>query len=226
MDSTRRAELTRYLSSFVTPERLRKMDAVLENRTRYVTVVLEDIYQPHNASAVVRTCDALGVHDVHIVEQRNTYTVNPGVALGTTNWVNLIRYPRGDGAMREATAALRANGYRLVATTPHADAVGPADLDLSAGPVALMFGTELDGLSEAALTEADEYVRIPMYGFVESFNISVSAAISLFTLTERLRASDVPWRLTEEEAAETRLAWLRRSIKRAKALESEFHQRR
>jgi tRNA (guanosine-2'-O-)-methyltransferase len=258
-------ELIEYLSEFVTHRRLGRMQAVLGERTRYLTVVLEDIYQPHNASAVLRSCDSCGVQDVHILEKRNSYRVNPGVELGTAQWLTLRRYrldqgspgaespgsgaeSPGSGAVGPAQAEsvaptagatvttpnpvgasltdLRARGYRIVATTPHTDDVGLQEFDLSPGKVALCFGTEMEGLSEELLAEADEYLRIPMYGFVESFNISVSAAIILYTLTQRLRTQEAtPWRLTEDERQELLLDWLRSSVKQADRLERRFRER-
>lgn len=232
-------DLTTYLSQFVTPRRLRRMEQVLGERTRYLTVVLEDIYQPHNASAVLRSCDSCGVQDVHIIEKRNSYRVNPGVELGTAQWLTLRRYRLDQAApkagatvttpdpVRAALTDLRARGYRIVATTPHTEDVELGSFDLNRGKVALCFGTEMEGLSEELLTEADEYVRIPMYGFVESFNISVSAAIILYTLTQRLRAhEEPPWRLSDAERAEILLTWLRRSVKESERLEARFRERR
>ena len=217
--------LTAYLSQFVTEERLSRMRSVVAERTRHLTVVVEDIYQPHNASAVLRTCDCFGVQDVHIVENRNRYRLNPGVELGTAQWLTLHRYREAENNTPAAIAALREAGYRIVATTPHTDQVRLEEFDLDAGPAALLFGNELDGLSEAALASADEHLAIPMYGFVESFNISVSAAIVLHHLTHRLRTSGRHYQLSAAERDEVFLAWLRSSIGRVEALEREFEQR-
>lgn len=212
-----------YLAGFVTPERLGRMKAVIAERTRRITVVVEDIYQPHNASAVLRTCDCFGVQDVHIIENRNAYRLNPGVELGTAQWLSLHRYrDRGVSNTPRAIAALRAAGYRIVATTPHTSQVSLEEFDVSAGPVALLFGNELDGLSREALEAADEHLVIPMYGFVESFNISVSAAIVLHHLTHALRTSGAEYRLPDADQREILLAWLRSSIGRVEALERAF----
>lgn len=204
------------LEEFVTERRKSRMARVLDNRTRYVTVMLEDIYQPHNASAVLRSCDAFGVQDVHIVENRNEYQVNPGVELGTSQWLDLVRYGDGTDA---CIGTLRARGYRIVATTPHRNDVTIDTFDLEQGPCVLMFGTEKDGLSDTALSRADEFLRIPMVGFVESLNISVSAARALYTITSRLRGSgtgtELSWRLTPEERSEIYLRWLRQSVRNA-----------
>ncbi|MFW5814722.1 MAG: TrmH family RNA methyltransferase [Spirochaetota bacterium] len=221
-NASRRDRLIDYLARFVTEARRARMHAVLAERTRYLTVAVEDIYQPHNASAVLRTCDCFGVQDVHIIENRNEYRLNPGVELGTAQWLTLHRYRDGGNNTHAALESLREAGYRVVATTPHTDQVALEEFDLRAGPVALLFGNELEGLSDAALEAADEHLIIPMYGFVESFNISVSAAIVLHHLTHALRASGLDYRLGDEERREIELAWLRSSIGRVEALEREF----
>ena len=222
---SRRDRLVDYLARFVTDERRARMHEVLAKRTRYLTVVVEDIYQPHNASAVLRTCDGFGVQDVHIIENRNEYRLNPGVELGTAQWLTLHRYRGVGDNTPTAIDSLRAAGYRIVATTPHTDQVALEELDLARGPVALLFGNELDGLSETALEAADEHLVIPMYGFVESFNISVSAAIVLHHLTRRMRAEAPDWQLSEKERQALLLRWLRRNVKNHAAIERQFLER-
>lgn len=220
-----RTALNEYLEGFITDQRREKINSVLALRQRYITVVLEDIFQPHNASAVLRSCDAFGVQDVHIIENRNRYQINPDVELGTAQWLSLTRYGAAENNTPAAVAALKARGYRVVATAPHSDDCLIQDLDLKSGPIALMFGTELTGLSDSAMELADEFVRIPMHGFVESFNISVSAAISLFELDNRLRASHIPWKLDDEDREDIRYQWLKASLKKHASLEKEFRKK-
>ncbi|OQY30151.1 MAG: rRNA methyltransferase [Candidatus Cloacimonetes bacterium 4572_55] len=215
--------LINYLSKFITEHKKRRFEEVLRYRTRYMTVVLEDIYQPHNASAVVRSCDCFGVQDLHIIENRNQYRINPDVTLGSSKWVNLFRYNHpGQKNTEVCLSQLRSHGYRLIATTPHRDDYSPDALPID-GKFALLFGTEETGLTKSALDMADEYVRIPMVGFTESFNISVSAAIILYQLTTKLWCSEYDWRLTEPEREEIRLQWVRQILKkRIETLEQEF----
>jgi len=220
------AELIDYLSGFVTEQRMAKMRGVLGERTRYLKVVVEDIFQPHNASAVLRTCDCFGIQDVHIIENRNAYRLNPNVELGTAQWLTLHRHRGKEGITRSTIESLREEGYRIVATTPHTNQVALEEFDLEAGPAAIMFGTELDGLSPEALEAADEHLIIPMHGFVESFNISVSAAIVLHHLSHRLRASGLNYGLGDDERRSILLAWLRASIGRVEALEREYWKRK
>lgn len=217
-------QLISYLSGFVTSERLSKMKSVLAERTRYITIALEDIYQPHNASAVLRSCDAFGIQDVHIIENRNSYQVNPKVELGTRQWLTLHRHSQSDHNTAEAVAALKAQGYRIVATSPHAQDVDLEQFDLSAGKAAFLFGNELDGLSPAAHELADEFVRIPMFGFVESFNISVSCAITLHHLVHALRTAGIDWHVSDDEHDTLLLQWLRTSIKNCETIENQFIQ--
>ena len=222
MKDTDSQKLVDFLSQFVTDVRLDLFRKNLEERTRYITVVLEDIYQPHNASAVLRSMDCFGVQDVHIIENFNEYRINPDVALGASKWLNLIRYHQSDSNTREAIQHLRNQGYRIVATTPHQHDVMLPDFDLNSGKVALLFGTEMQGLSETALSMSDEFLRIPMFGFTESFNISVSAAIILYHLKLALSQSNIPWQLTREEKTDILLDWLKKSIKRSDLLIQQF----
>ncbi len=225
MDFETKKQFFDFLSGYLTENRRKLFDQVIQYRTRHITVVLEDIYQPHNASAVLRSADLTGIQDIHIIENRNRYEVNPEVAMGSSKWLNLIKYNEKENNTIEAYRALRQAGYRIVATTPHKQDQTLEEIPLE-GKMALVFGTELKGLSETAIAQADEYLRIPMYGFTESYNISVSAALSLFTLTERLRKSTVPWQLSEMEKLDILLEWAKRSVKHADLYEKEFLQKR
>lgn len=216
------ADLVQYLSGFVTEERLSRFDAVLSRRTRYITVVLEDIYQQHNASAVLRTCDCFGIQDVHIVEKRNRFNVNDEIALGASKWLSLHVYGQPEDQMYGAIASLKQQGYRVVATVPDHRAVTLEKFDLKKGKFALLFGTELTGLSPEAIEQADEFLVIPMAGFTESFNISVSAGIILHYLCHVLRQSELPWRLESDEKNQLQLEWLRNTIRNPELIESRF----
>lgn len=202
-----------HLETFILPRRLDLFNKVLAERTRYFTVVLEDIYQPHNASAVLRTCDCFGIQDVHIIENNHEYRINPDVAMGSTKWINLYRYNEPGNNSPQTIQKLKEDGYRIVATTPHEGDVSLNNFDIHKGKSAIFFGTELKGMSEIVIKNADEFLKIPMYGFTESFNISVSAAIILHSLTEKMRQSDLNWQLSQSETNEIKLQWLKNSIK-------------
>lgn len=198
------------------------MDEILEKRTRYITVSLEDIYQPHNASAVLRTCECLGIQDVHVIENKNRYQVNPDVVLGAIKWITLRKYNSTNYNTPAAVDHLRNNGYRIIATSLSEKAVPLDQFDLEKGRVAIFFGTELTGLTDEMLNMADESLKIPVYGFTESYNISVSAAIILSHLVHILHKSAIPWQLAEDEKEEIMLQWLRQSVKKADLLEKKF----
>jgi tRNA (guanosine-2'-O-)-methyltransferase len=220
-DRETKRRLLEHLEPMITEMRKERFAEVLRNRTRFITIVLEDIFQPHNASAVLRTCDCFGVQDVHIIENKNRYEVNPDVALGSSKWLSLYKYSRGEDNTSACLARLKEQGYRIIAATPRKDDFTPHSLPVRS-KFALLFGTELYGLSDTAIRMADSFVRIPMFGFTESFNISVSAAILLHTLTGRIRQERTGWQLSEEEMLDVRLEWAMNSLRRAGIIASEF----
>ena len=221
------SELIDYLSTYVTPERLSLFEKILKNRTYYFTVVLEDIYQSQNASAVLRTCDCFGIQNVNVIENRNTFNVNKEVALGASKWLSIRKFTDCKNNSLEAIQTLKKVGFRIVATSPHVNDTLLDDFDIDKGKAAFVFGSELPGISETIMNEADEFVKIPMFGFTESFNISVSAAIILHHLTDKLHKNpNIHWKLTSEEKAEIRLQWLRKTIKRSDLLEQLFSEQR
>lgn len=214
-------KLYEYLTEFITSERKAKFEQNVKMRTRHLTVVLEDIYQSHNASAVLRSCECFGIQDVHIIENRNEYTINPDIVLGASNWLNLYQYNTEANNTPVCFEALKKQGYTIVATTPHEDSCFLDDLDISE-KTALIFGTEKDGLSETAMKNADKFVKIPMYGFTESFNISVSAALCLFHLSEKMRKSPINWQLNHNEQTDIKIQWVKQCLQDAEVLEKRF----
>lgn len=197
---------------------------IIEHRTRYATVVLEDLYQPHNASAVMRSCDCFGIQDIHIIEQRNKWSTSPDVERGSSKWVSINRYnDPGKNNADMCIKALREKGYKLVATTPRTEmTINTLPID---EPVALIFGTEKSGVSDFVLDHSDYHIKIPMYGFTESFNISVAAAVCMHTLRERIRESELQWQLTESEKIDTMLHWCSKTIDRYEKYEKVFIER-
>jgi len=194
---------------------------IIEKRSRHLTVVMEDIFQSQNASAVVRSADCFGVQDVHIIENRNEYTLNPDVALGSYKWLSMYKYNDTENNTKAAFDHLRSQGYQIVATTPHINDVNLSDLDISK-KTALVFGTEMKGLSDYAIKNADVHMKIPMYGFTESFNISVSAAMCMHHLTEKMRRSNIAWSLSDEEKIDVLLNWSRSVVKSASDIEKQM----
>ena len=206
--------LINLLEEYVTEHKSQVISDVLDQRTRHLTVVLEDLYHGHNISAVIRTCDCFGVQDLYITQRLHDYKVNPNIVRGASKWVTLEKYVRSEESTEQCFADLKKKGYRLVGTTPDANSTSIQALDISS-KTALVFGTELQGLSDYAKSQVDELVHIPMYGFTESFNISVSAALILNELVSRLKRSEVAWGLSEEEKNALKLEWYQRIVKRS-----------
>ena len=215
------SELIKHLSGFVTQARLKRFEEVLKNRTRHIAIGLENIYQPHNASAVLRSCDCFGIQDVHIIENENKYTFNPDVSLGSEKWLTLHRYNDGQKSLENCISTLKEQGYTIAVTSLHKDSHTIENIPLN-NKLALFFGTEMRGATTELESKADMFVKIPMLGFTESFNISVAAAISMYALSSRLRKEDIAWQLTDSDKEELCLQWLRNTIPKVELLEKDF----
>lgn len=214
-------KLIEHLEQFVTDARKARLQEVIANRTRNVTVVLEDLYQTQNISAVMRTCDCYGVQDAYIVENRNEFIVHQDISMGADKWLTLHQYPNAEHNMKQCIDDLHAKGYLVVATLPDEKKTRIQDIPTDR-KVAFLFGTELTGLSDEAIQYADCNALIPMYGFTESFNISNSAAIILSNYTERLRSSETEWRLSEAEHQQLYFEWLQKSMRDADSIIKHF----
>ena len=201
-------ELIDYLEDLLTPRRKELFEKVINQRTNHFTVVTEDVYQLHNTSAVIRSCDVFGIQNIHVIEERNLKKIDREIAMGAQKWVSLNRHH----SSKECIQDLRASGYQIVATTPHGNTRNIQDFDVSK-PSAIFFGTERHGLSQEIMEEADEFIKIPMRGFTESLNISVSAAIILQHLTQELRNKNISWELSDIEKNAVKFEWLGKSFK-------------
>ena len=200
------------LEQFLSSERIEKFDEVLANRTRHFTVAVENLFQSHNASAVMRNCDCFGIQDLHVIANRNAYELSKDVAMGAEKWVDMHSYYEKENNTQDCIDYVRSQGFQIVATTPHTNDIFLPEFDLTKKS-AFFFGTERDGLSDIVMDQADVFVRIPMYGFTQSYNISVSAALVLHDLVTRLKRSDIDWQLTEEEILDKKVDWAVKSIK-------------
>ena len=206
----------------ITHERKALFEELIQKRTTYLTVVLENIYQPLNASAVLRSCDCFGIQDVHVIENYNEFKPDREVAMGASNWLTVNRYDKNENNTLDCIQSLKNKGYRIVATSPHNSQTDLINFDLSKGKTALFFGTEVEGLSDVVLENADEHLHIPMYGFTESFNLSVSAAICLYEMRMKMEKENIKWQMTEDEKNQVLLNWLRYSIDRSEIVEEDF----
>nr|WP_315196637.1 RNA methyltransferase [uncultured Flavobacterium sp.] len=206
-----------FLENIVTDNRKERFLNVLGNRTKHFTIAVEDVFQMHNASAVMRSCEVFGIQELHVIEERYGKQIDKEIAMGAQKWVDISTYD----SVTNCIDTLKDKGYQIIATTPHENDCLLDDFDISK-PSALFFGTERDGLSEEILSRADGFLKIPMMGFTESLNISVSAAIIIQNLTNRLRNSDIDWQLTDDEILEKRLDWTKKSIKDIKRIEARY----
>lgn len=208
MTTIEKQKIIAYLAQYVQQERLEKLRKNLLERTKFFTVILENINQTHNISAALRSCDCFAIQEVHIIESIHKYEVNENISKGANKWLDINRYNQKTVNNTEiCLSSLKNKGYKIVATTPHATGYTIDELPIDQKS-ALIFGTEEYGLSKKALEMADAYVTIPMFGFTQSFNISVSVALCLYELTKKLRLSNYDWHLTSEEMIDLELKWL------------------
>lgn len=214
MEKKLKHSLVKLLEEYVTPNKIELIDRILAERTRYLTVVMEDFYHSQNASAVMRTCDCFGVQDVHITQRLHDYNVNPNVVRGASKWLTLNMFEREEQSTQKCFESLKSKKYKLVGTTPNPKSASIKELDLSE-PIAFVFGTEKQGLSDYAKENVDELVHIPMYGFTESFNVSVSAALILNELVDRVRKENLNWQLLDEEKMDLKFEWYQQIVKRS-----------
>jgi len=216
-------KLLAYLEGYLTEKRKALFKKVLEDRTRHFTVVLEDIFQPHNASAVVRTCDIFGIQDVHAIENKYNNKISRHVAKGSQKWLSYNRYRDDRDNTKSCLASLKEKGYQIIATTPHNDSCLLQDFDVTKKS-AFVFGVESEGVSETVIENADGFLKIPMVGFTESLNISVAAAIILQEVTSKLRNSEVDWKLSDEEKQMLYFNWVKITIKNVDKIEAYYQQ--
>lgn len=211
-----------YLESYLTPRRKSLFDSITSNRTRHLTIVAEDTYQDHNASALIRNCDCFGIQDLHIIEEINKYRLAKGMTQGSDKWVDLHYYSEYEDNTQTCIDNLKQAGFSIVATTPHENECLIDDYDISKKS-AFFFGREKTGLTSKVLDQADAFVKIPMYGFSESFNISVSAALLLQSLTTKLRKSEnIQWQLTEEEILDLKIDWSIKTIQNGDRIAAKY----
>ncbi len=198
-----------YLAEFMTPERRETLERTLSKRTHQMTILSENTFHSQNASALMRHCEAFGLQHMHAIEELCDFKTYADIVRGTDKWVDLSRYTNTTDAVK----SLKDQGYRIVATTPHKKDCTPETFDVTKGKFALVFGTEHSGISQQIIDEADEFLQIPMCGMVESLNVSASAAILIYMLSERLRSQTTDWEIGEEEQAEILYRWMKCSVR-------------
>lgn len=211
------AELKRqieYLSQFILPERFETLSRTVSSRTKYMTLVAENMFHPQNASALVRHCEAFGVQTLHTVQTFCRFNPNVDIVRGTDKWIDMYHH----SSTAEALQHLKGEGYRIIATSPHYQSCTPESFDVTKGKFAIVMGTEKTGISDEVMAAADEFLKIPMCGMVESLNVSACAAIIIYMLSERMRHEVNGWQMTEAEQITTLYHWMIHSVKDARPL--------
>jgi len=211
-----------YLKQFVSEERYNRIQEIARKRTRHFTIVVENLFQSHNMSAILRTAECLGLQDVHIIEADFEYEISKQVSLGSQKWLSIYRYNNLINNTIPCLQSLKEKKYKIVATIPSENNYFLDDIAIEP-KTAFLFGTELNGLTQEAIDLADEFVKIPIYGFTESYNVSVSVALTMMNVNERLRKSLINWSISQEELLELELDWLKKSIKDSNRILQRWH---
>ena len=202
-------ERLEYMTQFITEERREVLQRTVSQRTHYMRILTENMFHPQNASAIMRHCEAFGIQQIHTVEDRCKFDPSVNIVRGTQKWVDVEHHDN----THEALKALKAEGYRIVATTPHRCSATPESFDVTKGKFALVFGTEHAGISDEVIEAADDFLMIPMCGMVESLNVSASAAILIYMLSERIRQSVDGWQLSDAEQLKLLTRWTMSSVR-------------
>ncbi len=202
-------ERLEYMTEFLTEERKEVLRRTLAQRTHYMRIMTENMFHPQNASAIMRHCEAFGIQQIHTVEDRCKFDPSVNIVRGTQKWVDVEHHD----TTAEALKALKSEGYRIIATTPHRCSSTPETFDVTKGKFALVFGTEHAGISEEVIEAADEFLMIPMCGMVESLNVSASAAILIYMLSQRIREQVDGWQLSEQEQLRLLTRWTMSSVR-------------
>ncbi len=206
-----------YLKQFLTDERLSKIEHFSKESSDFVLPVMEDVYQFRNAAAIVRSVEACGFHHVIALEEENVFNPNLKVTKGAETWVQVEKMSNNLDSLKE----IKNRGYKILAVSPEKNATMLPDYEVKE-PIALVFGTELEGVSDEILDFADETLAIPMYGFTKSFNVSVAAAICMYELKQKLMKSEINYELSDEKLLEMKIRWTVNSIRSGEELLKRF----
>lgn len=197
-----------YLKQFLTDERQSKIEHFAPESSDFVLPVLEDVYQFRNAAAILRSVEACGFHKVVALQEENNFEPNLKVTKGADTWVEVEKLPRN----MESFQKIKDKGYKIVVVSLENNAKMLPEYEITE-PIALVFGTEMEGVSQEILDFADETLAIPMYGFTRSFNVSVAASLCMYELKQKLIKSDMDYKLNEEKLLRMKIRWAVNSIK-------------
>ena len=214
--------LIEHFKQFVSKKRFDLFNKKVQDRTKHITLVLENMYQARNISACLRSADCFGIQDVHIIENDNIFKNDSEVSMGAEKWVTIKRYKKEKSNTIQTIKHLKSKGYQIIATTPHNTDCSLYDINIKKGKIALFFGSEIKGCSSETLDLADKKIKIPIYGFTESYNISVSVALCLQHLSYNMRQANIKWKLPISQVEKVMIQWLTNSIKAGKKIKEEY----
>lgn len=196
-----------YLKQFLTTARLEKIEKYAPESTGFILPVMEDIFQFRNAAAIVRSAEACGIHKIVALEKDHIFNPNLKVTKGAENWVEVEKLPYDIETLKQ----IKARGFKIVAVSPENNATHLPDFKIEQ-PISLVFGTEHEGVTEEILDFADETVSIPMFGFTQSYNVSVAAAICFYDLRQKLENSDIDFKIPAEQILDLKIRWAVNSL--------------
>jgi tRNA (guanosine-2'-O-)-methyltransferase len=199
------------LSEHLTARKRNLFDQIASNRTRYITLVMEDLYQAQNTSAIQRSAESWGIQDLYVIENAHAFSHHRRIARGAYDWLNVHRFNTSTNNTQKCFESLREKGYQIAVTALHADTIPLHEIDLSK-KTAVVMGTELTGASPAAMDLADLFIKIPTYGFTESLNVSAASSVIMHYLIERIRQENQPWQLSEAEKLQLKIEWAKKTI--------------
>lgn len=206
-----------YLKKFLTNERLEKIEEKSHESSDFVLPIMEDVYQFRNAAAIVRSAEACAFHKIMALESKNIFEPNLQVTKGADTWVQVDKKPHHLQTLEN----VKSKGYRLVAVSPEKNATPLPDFKITQ-PVALVFGTEWQGVTDDFLDYCDETLVIPMYGFTQSFNVSVAAALCMYDLKQKLIHSGIDYKLNEEKRLQLMIRWAVNSIRSGEEIHKDY----
>jgi tRNA (guanosine-2'-O-)-methyltransferase len=214
MNAQMQAYLTEKFGSFLSDERKASVEHVLSHRTKHIRVAVEDLIDSHNVSAIIRTGECMGIQDFHVIDNEQNFHIGKGVSKGASKWIDIHRHNESDvDNSLEAIKNLKEAGYQLLVTSLASRATALNAVDISR-PFVVVLGNETRGTSEIMKEHADQLISVPMYGFTESYNVSVSAGIILHQLTERIHKEVENWQLTEKEKIDYKFQWYKKCMAR------------
>lgn len=199
------------LCEHLTPRKVELFEHIAGLRTRHIAVVMENIYQAQNSSAILRSAESFGIQDLHIIENEHGFQHHRRIAKGAQDWLSLHRYNDSSNNTTTCLELLKKRGYRIAVTALHRESTSIHDLDITQ-KTAVVLGTELTGASPEAMDCADVFIQIPMSGFTESMNVAGAGAVIMENLTHRLRQSTIPWQLSPDDQLQLKIQWARKTI--------------